>query len=168
MAKFLKNIQHIISKKYWSRGGKTKDFPKYGGNLHSKRDMCMHHILAKSRNTNCSLYHAQAKELDAQYAANVCTSIAPVIDYIWRHVAADIQMPAPVGSKDKIDNGQQSSGDAKRRYEEERHLVGLFQRGVSENMEKLPRQGSNVEKTRVIINSWAASHKEKWRHVPKN
>ena len=24
-----------------------------------------------------------------------------------------------------------------------------------------------MEKTRVIINSWAASHKEKWRHVPK-
>ena len=34
-------------------------------------------------------------------------------------------------------------------------------------MEKLPRQGSNVEKIRVRINSWAASHKEKWRHVTK-
>ena len=28
-------------------------------------------------------------------------------------------------------------------------------------MENLPRQGSNVEKTRVRINSWAASHEEK-------
>ena len=35
-------------------------------------------------------------------------------------------------------------------------------------MEKLPRQGNNVEKTRVRINSWAASHEEKWRHVQKN
>ena len=34
-------------------------------------------------------------------------------------------------------------------------------------MEILPRQGSNVEKTRVRINSWAASHEEKWRHVLK-
>ena len=39
----------------------TKDFPKYGGNSHGKRDMCMHHILEKYRNPNCSLYHAQAK-----------------------------------------------------------------------------------------------------------
>ena len=37
----------------------TKDLPKYGGNLHGKRDMCMHQILAKFRNPNCSFYHAQ-------------------------------------------------------------------------------------------------------------
>ena len=42
-----------------------------------------------------------------------------------------------------------------------------MQGGVSENMENLPRQGSNVEKTRVRINLWAASHEEKWRYVPK-
>ena len=36
--------------------------------------------------------------------------------------------------------------DAKRRYEEARHLVGVSQEGVSENMEQLPRQGSSVEK----------------------
>ena len=37
--------------------------------------------------------------------------------------------------------------------------------GVSDNMEQLPRQGSSVEK-RVRINSWAASHEEKWWCVP--
>ena len=30
----------------------TKYLPKYGGNLHRKRDMCMHHILEKCRNPN--------------------------------------------------------------------------------------------------------------------
>ena len=39
--------------------------------------------------------------------------------------------------------------------------------GVSENMEYLPLQGCNVEKTRVRINAWAESYEEKWRHVPK-
>ena len=34
-------------------------------------------------------------------------------------------------------------------------------------MKILPRQGSNVETTRVRINSWAASHEEKWWHVTK-
>ena len=28
----------------------------------------------------------------------------PGVDYIWRHGAADIQMPAPVGNKRKMDN----------------------------------------------------------------
>ena len=48
---------------------KTKYFPKYGENLNGKRDMCMHQILEKCRNPNCLFYHAQAKELDSQYAA---------------------------------------------------------------------------------------------------
>ena len=82
----------------------TKYLPKYGGNLHGKRDMCMHQILEKRRNPHCLFYHAQAKELDSQYAANVFTVIAPGMDYIWRHGVADIQMPAPVGSKLKIHN----------------------------------------------------------------
>ena len=58
----------------------------------------------KIRNPNCLFYHAQAKKLDSQYAANVCTVISPGMDYIWRHGAADIQMPDPVGSKLKMDN----------------------------------------------------------------
>ena len=53
------------------------------------------------------------------------------------------------------------------RYEEARHLVGASQGGVSENMEKLPLQGNNMEKIQVRINSWAEIHEEKWRHVPK-
>ena len=64
----------------------------------------MHHILEKFINPNFSFYHAQAKELDAQYAANVCTLIAPGTDYIWRHVAAENHMLDPVGSKRKMDN----------------------------------------------------------------
>ena len=67
--------------------------------------------------------------MDSQYAANVCTVIAPGMDYIWRHGAADIQMPAPVGSKHKIDNLKQNSGDAKKRYGEARHIVGASQGG---------------------------------------
>ena len=63
----------------------------------------MHHILEKYRYPNCSFYHVQAKELDEQYTANVCTVIAPGMDYIWRYGAADIQMPDPVGSKRKMD-----------------------------------------------------------------
>ena len=39
----------------------NKRFSKYGGNLHGKRDMCMHRILEKCRNPNFSFYHAQAK-----------------------------------------------------------------------------------------------------------
>ena len=34
-------------------------------------------------------------------------------------------------------------------------------------MEQLPHQGSSLEKTWVRINSWAESHEEKWRRVPK-
>ena len=45
-------------------------------------------------------------------------------------------------------------------------MVGASQRGVSENMEELPFQGSSVEKTRARINSWAEIHEEKWRRVP--
>ena len=115
-----------------------KDFPKYVGNLHGKRDMSMHHILEKCRNPNCSFYHEQKKLLDAQYAANVCTVIVPGMEYISRHGAADIQMPDPVWSKRNLDSWQQNSGDAKRLYEEARHIVGASQGGVLENMEKYP------------------------------
>ena len=48
---------------------------------------------------NCYFYHAQAKEMNAQYAANVCTVLATGMDYIWRHGAEDIQVPSPIGSK---------------------------------------------------------------------
>ena len=62
-------------------GNKTvRDLPKYGRNLHGNRDMCMHHILAKYMNPNFSFYHAQEKELHAQYVANLCTVIAPGVD----------------------------------------------------------------------------------------
>ena len=64
----------------------------------------MHHILEKFRNPDCSFYHAKAKELDSRYAANVCTVIETGMDFIWRHGAADIQMPDPVGSKRNMDN----------------------------------------------------------------
>ena len=59
MAKFLQKYSTPYFAKVLVAGNKTtKDFPKYGGNLHGKRDMCMHQILAKFRNPNLSFYHA--------------------------------------------------------------------------------------------------------------
>ena len=105
MAKFLQKYLTPYFAKVLVAGNKTtKDLPKYGGNLHGKRDMCMHHILEKCRKPNFLFYHAQAKELDSRYSANVCTVVAPGMDHIWRHGAADIQMPAQVGSKRKMDD----------------------------------------------------------------
>ena len=43
------------------------------------------------------------KKMNSQYAANVCTVLAPGMDYILRHDAADIQVPYPVGIKNKRD-----------------------------------------------------------------
>ena len=105
MAKFLQKYSTPYFAKVLVIGNKSmKDLPKYGGKLHGKRDMCMHHILEKCRNPNCSFYHAQAKALGSQYEANVCTVIAPGMDFIWRHGEADIQMTALVGSKRNMDN----------------------------------------------------------------
>ena len=70
--------------------------------------------------------------MDSRYEVNVCTAIAPGMDYIWRHGVADIQMPAPVGSKRKMENWRENSGDTKRRYEEAGHKVGASQGGVTE------------------------------------
>ena len=62
MTKFLQKYPTPYFAKVLVAGDKTtKDLEKYGGNLHGKRDMCMHHILEKCRNPNCSFYHAQAK-----------------------------------------------------------------------------------------------------------
>ena len=71
--------------------------------------MCMYHILKKLKNPNFSFYRAHARELDAQYAANVCTVIEPGMNYIWRYGASDIQMPVPVESKRNIDNRHQNN-----------------------------------------------------------
>ena len=70
------------------------------------------------------------------------------MDSFWRHDAADIQIPAPVGSKQKMENWRENSGDAKIRYKEARYVVVASQGRVSENMEQLTRQGSSVEKNR--------------------
>ena len=58
----------------------------------------------KNMNPNCSFYHAQSKEMDSQYAENICTVKASGMDYIWMHGAAYIQMPDPVVSKRKMNN----------------------------------------------------------------
>ena len=92
--------------------------------------------------------------------------MAPGMDYIWRHGAANIQIPAPVGSKRKRDNWGQDSGDANDAMESQDIKWERRMGGVSYNMEKLPRQEISVVKTRVRINLWAASHEEKWRRVP--
>ena len=91
MAKLLRKYSILYLEKVLVAGNKTmKYFPKFGGDLHGKRDMCMHHILEKWKNPNCLFYHAQAKELDAQYTANLCTLIAPGMDYMCIHGSADI------------------------------------------------------------------------------
>ena len=90
MAKFLQKYSSRYLAKVLVAGDKTtKDLPKYARNLHGKRDMCMHHILEKCRKPNFSFDHAQSKELDAQYAANVCTVIVPGMEYVWRHSATE-------------------------------------------------------------------------------
>ena len=62
IAKFLQKYLTPYFSKVMAAGNKTtKNLPKYGGDLHGKRDMCMHHILEKCRNPNLSFYHAQAK-----------------------------------------------------------------------------------------------------------
>ena len=53
MAKFLKTYSTpYFAKVLIAKGKKTKYLPKYGGKLHGKRDVCMHHILEKFRNPN--------------------------------------------------------------------------------------------------------------------
>ena len=62
MARFLQKYSIPYFAKLLIAGNKTvKCLPKYGGNLHGKRDMCMNHILEKYRNPNLPFYHAQAK-----------------------------------------------------------------------------------------------------------
>ena len=105
MAKFLQKYSTPYFAKVLVAGNKTlKYLSEYEGNSHGNRDMCMHHILEKRRNSNCSFYHAKEKSLDAQYTDNVYTVIAPGMDYICRHGASDIQMPYPVGNKLNMDN----------------------------------------------------------------
>ena len=99
MMRFLQKYATPNFVKLLIAGNKTvRNLPKYGGKLQGKRDMCMHHILEKFMNPNFSFCHAQAKEMDTQYAENVCTVLTLGMDYIWRHGAANIQVPSPVES----------------------------------------------------------------------
>ena len=50
--------------------------------------MRVDHILAKFMNHNFDFYHAQAKEMDEKYAADICTVLAPGMEYICRHGAS--------------------------------------------------------------------------------
>ena len=62
MAKFLQKFATPYFLKVLIVSNKTmRDLPKFWGNLQGKRDMCMHHILAKIINHNCAFYHAQEK-----------------------------------------------------------------------------------------------------------
>ena len=63
LLKFMTNFLQKYSAPYFAKvlvaGNRTtKYLPKYGGNLHGKRDMCMHQILEKCRNPNFLFYHA--------------------------------------------------------------------------------------------------------------
>ena len=102
MARLLQKYATPYFAKLLIAGNKTvRDLPKFWGNFQGKRDMCMYHILEKCMIPNYAFYHAQSKEMDSQYAVNVCTVLAPGMEYIWRHGAADIQVPSPVGSNHK-------------------------------------------------------------------
>ena len=62
MANFLqKNSTPYFAKVLISGNRATKYLPKYWGNLHGKRDMCMHQILEKCRSPNLLFYLEQAK-----------------------------------------------------------------------------------------------------------
>ena len=51
------------------------------GETYTVRGKCACITFWKIKKTQiCLFYHAQAKELDAKYAANVCTVIAPGMD----------------------------------------------------------------------------------------
>ena len=54
MARFLQKYATPYFEKLLIAGKKTVRYlPKYGGNLHGKRNMCMLHILEKFMNPNC-------------------------------------------------------------------------------------------------------------------
>ena len=128
--------------------------------------MYMHYIIEKCINPNWDLYHAQAKELDSQYAANIWTVSTPGMYYIWRHGASYIQLPYSVGSKRKREGWEQESGGSKWCYVTEGHQLGDYHGEVSGGVGILPHQGISVATTRNNINLWASSHEEKWRRVP--
>ena len=157
MARLLKKYATPYFEKLLVVGNKT---------LQGKRDMCIHHILGKFMNHNFAFYQAQANELDAQYVENVCTVLEQGMDYTWRHGAAYIQVLSPLGNNHKRENLQQVRGGAKKYYIKARHQVEVLHRGVLVNIGQLPHQGSSVVETRKKINSWAASHEEKWRCLP--
>ena len=54
--------------------------------------------------------------MNAYYVENVCTVIAPGMEYIWENGAADIQVPSPLGDKSKREGRHQDSGVFKRHY----------------------------------------------------
>ena len=84
----------------------------------------MHPIQEKCMNSNCDIYHAQAKEIDAKYAANVCTVLASGMDYIWSHSASDILMLSPVGRKRKREGLHMDRGGVRQNYGMAGHQVG--------------------------------------------
>ena len=80
MASFLQKYTTLYFAKVLIADNKTvRDLPEVGGNLQKKRDMCVHHILAKCMNPNCAFYNSQSKETDAQYDATICAVLAPVM-----------------------------------------------------------------------------------------
>ena len=62
--------------------------------------------------------------MGSHYVENVCTVLAPGMEYIWRYGAADIQILSTVGSKINKVVWQQDIGGAKLSYGMEVHQVG--------------------------------------------
>ena len=67
MAKFLQKYSSpYFEKVLVARNKTTKGLPKYGGNLHGKRDMCMHHIW-KNAETQISSFIMQRSLLPCKF-----------------------------------------------------------------------------------------------------
>ena len=162
-----KNIQHLIPKSTGRRKQENKIFARIWGKLIWYKGHVHASHFGKMDKPKLLVLSCTGKRIGLTICSPCMHSDCPGMYYIWWHGAADIQIPATVGSKQNMDNWNQINGDANICYEEARHLVGASQGGVSESMENLPSQESNVKKTRFRINLWEAIQEEKWWHVPK-
>ena len=71
---------------------KPSDLPRIQGNVHGKRGVCMHYMLARCSNPNCQFYHPPATEIEPWYAEAVYRQIASGLDHIMKQGVPDIHM----------------------------------------------------------------------------
>ena len=108
---YCKNMPHLILQNCWLRETRQCGIcQNFGATFKGKETCACTTSWKKCMIPNYAFYHAQSKEMDSQYAVNVCTVLAPGMEYIWRHGAADIQGPSPLGSNHKRERRHQDSG----------------------------------------------------------